>query len=95
MPRLAMLAADLRRSCRAGRVDLRTQLPPGAPGAARSRHDLIPGSRAGVSLSVLQAARRRAAQGPRGRLDAAHGPGWRLVSAAAAALLNVPKKNLT
>ena len=30
----------------------------------------------------------RAAQTPRGRLDAAHGPGWRLISAAAAARIS-------
>ena len=45
-------------------------------------HSRIP---AGVSLSVLQAACLRAAQTPMGRLDATHGPGWRLISAAAAA----------
>ena len=62
-----------------------TKTAPGAPRAARSRPDLIPGSPAGFSLSVLLAARHRAAQTPRGRLDATHGPGWRLISAAAAA----------
>ena len=90
------LAADLRRSCRAGspgagRSCSRSAPPPGVPGAARSRPDLIPGSPAGVSLSVQLAACLRAAQRPRGRPDAAHGPGWRLIYAAAAALLNVPK----